>query len=160
MASPRWRHCRGVCRPVLEPGDDVLGAGFDPAVHPVVVVADDPAAVVASRGGDRGDGAVSAVAMDDTTIEELHQSAAGHDDVVAVSWLALAGYDHPSPVSADDDLGVDAAAVVLADGGDRLVAHWDQGAVDEPLRIGWWQTARPARGWSDGLANGSAPAAP
>jgi hypothetical protein len=36
--------------PVLEPGDDVLDAGPDPAVHPVVVVADDAAGVVASRG--------------------------------------------------------------------------------------------------------------
>jgi hypothetical protein len=36
--------------PVLEPGDDVLDAGSDPAVHAVVVIADDPAGVVASRG--------------------------------------------------------------------------------------------------------------
>jgi hypothetical protein len=57
--------------PVLEPGDDVLDAGSDPAVCPVVVVVDDPAGVVASRGGDRSDAAVSAVAEDDTTIEEM-----------------------------------------------------------------------------------------
>jgi hypothetical protein len=49
---------------VLEPGDDVLNAGPDPAVHPVGVVADDPAAVVASRGDDLGDAAVAAVAED------------------------------------------------------------------------------------------------
>ena len=46
--------------PVLEPGDDVFDAGPDPPVHPVVVIADDPAGVVASRGGDRRDGAVAA----------------------------------------------------------------------------------------------------
>jgi hypothetical protein len=34
--------------PVLEPGDDVLAAGPDPAVHSVVLIADDPAGVVAS----------------------------------------------------------------------------------------------------------------
>lgn len=35
--------------PVLEPGDDVFDAGPDPLVHPVVVVADDPAGVLAAR---------------------------------------------------------------------------------------------------------------
>jgi hypothetical protein len=83
-------------------------------------------------GGDRRDAAVSAVAKDDTTIEQQRHGVAGHDDVVAVTWPALASYDHAAPVSADDDLGVDAAAVVLADGGDRLVVHRDQGAVDDP----------------------------
>ena len=35
-------------------------------------------------------------------------------------------------MSADDDLCVDAAPVVLADRGDRLIVHWDEGAVDDP----------------------------
>ena len=35
--------------PVFEPGDDVLDAGPDPAVHLVAVAADDPAGFVASR---------------------------------------------------------------------------------------------------------------
>jgi hypothetical protein len=48
--------------PVFEPGDDVFDAGPDPAVRLVAVVADDPAGLIASRGGDRGDAAVSAVA--------------------------------------------------------------------------------------------------
>ena len=50
--------------------------------------------------------AVSVVAKDDTTIEQLHHGVAGHDDVVAVTWPALAGYDRASPVSADDDAPV------------------------------------------------------
>lgn len=48
MASPRRRHCRSI--PVREPGDDVFDAGPDPAVHPVVVVADDPRPVWSRRG--------------------------------------------------------------------------------------------------------------
>lgn len=79
---------------------------------------------------------MSAVAEDATTIEQLHHGVAGHDDVVAVTWPTLAGYRHAAPVSADDDLGFDAAAVVLADGGDCLVVHRDQGAVDDPRLVG------------------------
>ena len=60
-AALRW------CLPVLGPGDDVFDAGSDPAVHPVVVISDDAAGVVAGWVGDSGDGAVSAVAGDDTT---------------------------------------------------------------------------------------------
>jgi hypothetical protein len=36
--------------PVFEAGDEVFDAGPDPAVRPVVVIADDPAGVVASGG--------------------------------------------------------------------------------------------------------------
>jgi hypothetical protein len=43
-------------------GDDVFDAGCDPAVRPIVVIADDPAGVVASRCGDGVDAAVAAVA--------------------------------------------------------------------------------------------------
>jgi hypothetical protein len=118
--------------PVFEAGDDVLDAGADAAVFAVVVVVDDPAAVVALWTGDGGVGAVSAVAQDDTTIEQRRHGVAGNDDVVAVTWPALAGGDHTSPVSADDDLGVDAAAAVLADRSDRLVGHRDQRALDDP----------------------------
>jgi len=113
--------------PVLEPGDDVFDAGPDPAVRPVAVVA----ARGGDRGGDRRDAAASAVADDDTTIKQLGHGVAGHDDVVAVTWPALAGYHDSAPVGADDDLGVDAAAAVLAGGGDRLVVRRDQGAVDD-----------------------------
>jgi hypothetical protein len=56
----------------------------------------------------------------------------GHDEVVAVAGPAAADGDHPASVSADDDLSVDAASVVLTDGGDRLIVHRDQGAVDDP----------------------------
>ncbi|MBO0880513.1 MAG: hypothetical protein J2P17_09240 [Mycobacterium sp.] len=56
----------------------------------------------------------------------------GNDDVVGVGWPALADDGHTSPASADDDLGVDAAAVVLADHSDRLVVHRDQRGVDDP----------------------------
>jgi hypothetical protein len=119
--------------PVFEPGDDVLDAGPDPAVHAVVVVVDDPADVVAARCGDGRDAAISAVAEDDTIIEQLHHGVAGHDDVLAVAGPAAApGYHDAAPACTDDDLGVDAAAVVLADGGDRRVEHRDQGAVDDP----------------------------
>jgi len=65
----------------------------------------------------------------------MHNGVAGHDDVVAVTWPALAGDEHAAPLRADDELGVDAASVILADGGDRLVVHRDQGAVDDP-RVG------------------------
>jgi hypothetical protein len=61
----------------------------------------------------------------------MGDGAAGHDDVIAVSGPARAnGYD--AAVGVDEDLGVDAAAVVLGDRGDRLVVHRDQGGVDDP----------------------------
>jgi hypothetical protein len=66
------------------------GADADEAVFAVVVVVDDPAGVVALWTSDGGDGAVSAVAQDDTTIEQLRHGVAGNDDVVAV-YLASTG---------------------------------------------------------------------
>jgi hypothetical protein len=101
-------------------------------VFAVAVVVDDPTGVVPRWTGDGGDAAVSAVAQDDPTIEQLRHGVAGNDDVVAATLPALAGDDHTSPVSADDDLGVDAAAVALADRGDRLVVRGDQRAIDDP----------------------------
>lgn len=98
----------------------------------VVVVVDDRAAVVALWTGDGGDGAVSAVAQEETTIEQLRRGVAGNDDVVAVTWPGLASGHHPSTVSAGDDLGVGAASVVLADRSDRLVVHRDRRGVDDP----------------------------
>jgi hypothetical protein len=103
--------------PVFETGDDMLDTCPDPTVRPVVVVVDDPASVVTSGSGDRADAAVSAVTEDDMSIEQLCHGVAGHDDVVAVAEPAWADGNHSAPVSADDDLGVDTAAVVLADGG-------------------------------------------
>jgi hypothetical protein len=88
--------------------------------------------VVASRGDDRRDAAVSAVAEHDTTIEALRHGVAGHDDVVAVAGPTAAHRDATAGLAADDDLCVDAAVVILADGGDGLVVHWDEGAVDDP----------------------------
>jgi hypothetical protein len=70
--------------PVLEPGDDVIDAGSSGGAHPVMVVEDDSAGVIAPRG-DRLDAAVSAVAEDDTTIGQPHPSVAGDDDVVSVT---------------------------------------------------------------------------
>ena len=55
--------------PVFEPGNDVLAAGPDLPVHPVAVIVDDPAGVVALRGGNRRDAAVSAVSQGDTTMD-------------------------------------------------------------------------------------------
>lgn len=52
--------------PIFEPGDDVLDAGADTAVLPVVGIVDDPAAVVALWADDDSDAAVSAIAQDDT----------------------------------------------------------------------------------------------
>ena len=57
--------------PVFESCGDVLDACSDPAVRPIVVVVDDWAGVVASRGGDRGDAAVSAVTEDDMTTDQV-----------------------------------------------------------------------------------------
>ncbi|MDT5126033.1 MAG: hypothetical protein QOH54_1677 [Mycobacterium sp.] len=59
--------------PVFEAGDDVLDGGADAAVFAVVIVVDDPAGVVALWTGAGGDAAVSAVAQDDTTIEQRGQ---------------------------------------------------------------------------------------
>ena len=57
---------------------------------------------------------------------------ASHDDVVSVTGPATADRYHCAALRADDDLGVDAAPVVLADGGDGLIVHGDQGSVDDP----------------------------
>ena|ERR1700677_127543 len=86
-----------------------------------------------ARTGDRVDAAVSAVAQDwPGAVEQMGDGAAGHDDIIAVTGPARAnGYD-AVVVGVDEDLGVDAAAVVLTDRGDRLVVHRDQGGVDDP----------------------------
>jgi hypothetical protein len=109
----------------------VLDAGSDAAVRPVVVVVDVAAGVVASRVVIEAMPRVSAVTEDDTTIEQMQPGWTSHDDV-AVTWPAVADYHHTAPVRTDIDLGVDAAAVVGADGGDRLVVRRNQGGVDDP----------------------------
>jgi hypothetical protein len=55
-----------------------------------VVVAVDPAGVVAMRWGDCVEAALAAVAEDDTTIEQLDEDVAGQVDVVGVSRPAAA----------------------------------------------------------------------
>ncbi len=71
--------------PVFESGDYVFDAGPHPPVHPVVVVADDPAGVVATRCGDGGDAAVAAVAEDRSVAGEALDGVAGDHDAVAVA---------------------------------------------------------------------------
>jgi hypothetical protein len=88
--------------------------------------------VVAARGVNRGDSAVASVTEQDVTIEEVGHGVACHDDVVAVAGPVSADGNNLALMGADDDLGVDAAAVVLADGGDRPIVHRDEGAVDDP----------------------------
>jgi hypothetical protein len=67
---------------------------------------------------------------------------AGHDDVVAVTGPALAGDQHAAPVCVDDDLGVDAGAVVLADG----VLDWSHTGIRVPSMIqGWVLVSGPGR---------------
>jgi len=117
--SPCWRHCRTIL-PVFEWGDDVFDAGPDASVDAVVVV-DDAAGLVACWAGDGGDGAVAAVTGHVAAVEAVGDGVAGDDDVVAVSGPAADGDHHAASVGADDVLGVDGAAVVLGDGGDRLV---------------------------------------
>jgi hypothetical protein len=104
--------------PVLESSDDVLDAGPNAAVRPLVVVIDGATSLVAARCDDRSDPAMPAIAKNDTTIEQRHHGMASDDGIVAVTGPAAAGDEHAASVSADDDLGVDTAAVVLADGGD------------------------------------------
>lgn len=85
MASPRRRHCRGICRP-FEPGDDVFDAGPDAAVCAVVVVADNAAGLVLSRGGDR---VMPRYRPSPRTTRPRSRCATvwrGHDDIVAVAW--------------------------------------------------------------------------
>ena len=83
-----------------------------------MVSVDDPTGGVALWGGDRRDAAVAAV-TEDLAIgaEQVCHGVASDDDVVAVTGPAAAGYHDAAAVGADDDLGVDAAALVLADGG-------------------------------------------
>ena len=54
---------------------------------------------------------------------------------------AFADGDDASVAGPADDLGVDAAAVVLGRGGAGLVVDGDQGAVDDPRfrPVGWWR---------------------
>jgi alkylated DNA repair dioxygenase AlkB len=60
---------------------------------------------------------------------------AGDDDVIAAAGPPLAGDEHAASVRADDGLGVDAAPIVPVDGGDRLIVHRDQSAVDDPRMV-------------------------
>jgi hypothetical protein len=58
---------------------------------------------------------------------------AGSDALVGPVVLVAdgaAGDDHAAPVGAGDDWAVEAAPVVVAGGGDRLVVDRDQGAVN------------------------------
>lgn len=66
--------------------------------------------------------------------EEGRDGVAGDDDVVVVAWPALPRGDDLMAAGADDALGVDAAAVVVARCADGLVMHRDEGAVDNPRR--------------------------
>ena len=59
--------------------------GPDPAVRLVVVVADDPAGVVAARCRDGCDAAVATVAEDLVAGEQVCDGVAGDHDVVAVA---------------------------------------------------------------------------
>jgi hypothetical protein len=112
--------------PVFEPGEDVFDAGPDPAVRAVVVVADD-ARLVPCGCGDGGDSAVAAVTEDDMLAGEQMG-----DRCAAVTRPAAPDRDNAAAVGADDNLSVDAAPVVFADGGDRLVVHRYRGAVNDP----------------------------
>jgi hypothetical protein len=90
--------------PVFEPGDGVFDAGPDPALHPVAVVSDDVAGLVALRVGDGGDAAVATVTEHCTTLESVCDGVAGNNEDVAVTGPAAADNDHAAPVSADEDM--------------------------------------------------------
>ncbi len=171
--------------PVLDPGNDVLDAGADASVRPVVVVAED------APSGPRH-GLVMVVIpryrpsprIVRVPVEWVSDGVTGHDDVVAVAGPAVTDWVQDAPFRAGECLCVDAAPVVLADRGDRLVVHGDQSAVDDPrspgllvsgrsatARIGtrWWmirsavdwlvRRARSGHGWSGRCAGESRPAA-
>jgi hypothetical protein len=87
----------------------------DVVVHSVVLIVDDPAGVATPRGRDRVATAVSAVAEDATTIDQVGHGVAGHDDVGAIAGPAWADGNRPTQVRADDDLRVEAAGAVLAE---------------------------------------------
>ena len=72
------------------------------------------------RGGDRVDFAVAAVAEYFSVAgESMRDGVAGDDDVVAVAGPAAADRDD----GAGENLGVDAAPIVLGWRGDRLIVH-------------------------------------
>jgi hypothetical protein len=61
------------------------------------------------------DAAVAHVAEDLVAAgEDVREGVVGDHDVVAVARPALPGGDDPAAAGADDDLGINAAAVVLA----------------------------------------------
>lgn len=114
--------------PVVGPGDDVFDAGADAPVCSVVVVVDDPSVGSAAWAGDGVDSAIAAVAKDrPAAVEQRGHGVAGHDGIVAVARPAVTDRDDVAALRADDDLGVDAAAVVFADGGDFLVVYSGSG---------------------------------
>ena len=95
-------------------------AGPDAAVFSPMLIADDPAGAVASGCGDRVDFAVAAVAEYFSVAgESMRDDVAGDDDVVAVAGPAAADRDD----GAGENLGVDAAPIVLGWRGDRLIVH-------------------------------------
>ena len=95
-------------------------AGPDAAVFSPMLIADDPAGAVASGCGDRVDFAVAAVAEYFSVAgESMRDGVAGDDDVVAVAGPAAADRDD----GAGENLGVDAAPIVLGWRGDRLIVH-------------------------------------
>lgn len=96
----------------------------------------------AAWAGDCGDTAVAAVAEDGPgPLYQVGDGVSGYDDVVAVSGPAATCLDYGAVRCVDDDLRVDAAAVVFADRGERLVVDRDQGAVNDlraVMTVGTW----------------------
>lgn len=138
--------------PVVSAGGDVFDVGADAPVFSVVVVVDDSAVGSAAWSGGGVDSVMAAIAEDwPAAVQWRGHGVAGHDDIVAVARPAVTDCDDVAASRADDDLGVDAAAVVSADRGDFLAVYREQArehrhqVVNDPVHgrlagsqsIGW-----------------------
>jgi hypothetical protein len=113
-------------------------------VRPVVIVADDAAGAVATRCADRCDAAVAAVAEDLSVAGEQVRHGVRTSKTSLRPGPTAADRDKTAGWAADDDLGVDGAPVVGADGGDGLIVGWDLDGVADPRPgvaggIGLWR---------------------
>jgi hypothetical protein len=127
---------------VFEAGDGAFGAGAAFSEPPVgAVFGNSPAGPSPGRGDVRVS-TVAAVADQPRVLgQSLTESFFEDDGVVAVAGPGVAGGDDAPVAGPADDLGVDAAAVVLGLGGAGLVVDGVQGAAGDPRfpPVGWWR---------------------
>lgn len=119
--------------PILESCDGVLYARSSPTMTPPRRIAENSAATKYRR--DELENSAIPTVGEHATMLPTHGfevTATVMDWIVAVAGPAAADGDHVQVRSADEDLGIARPTVVLGLRRDGVIAHRDQGAVQDP----------------------------